>query len=193
MLIGGATMFNRRERDRGFTLVELAIVLAGFATLTAISVPGINAFLSAQRARNGARTVERTLQNARLKAVTSSRSLRVRFTCPTTGTLRILELTGVAGTDNAGNRCDPTAYPFPAPIDTLRSTPSLDSPVILLPRGTAVAGNPTMLEFTPRGTVFAVGSGGAVTPLAADVVWTVTQGSYVNTVTINALGRVRLN
>jgi prepilin-type N-terminal cleavage/methylation domain-containing protein len=193
MLIGGATMFNRRGGDRGFTLVELAIVLAGFATLTAISVPGINAFVAAQRARNGARTVERTLQNARLKAVSSSRSLRVRFTCPTTGTLRILELTGVPGTDNAGNRCSPTAYPSPGPVDTLRSTPSLDSPVIRLPTGTAVAGNPATLEFTPRGTVFAVDSGGTVTPLGADVVWTITQGSYVNTVTINALGRVRLN
>jgi prepilin-type N-terminal cleavage/methylation domain-containing protein len=193
MLIGGATMFNRKAGDRGFTLVELAIVLAGFATLAAISVPGINSFVRAQRARNASRTVERALQDARLKAVTTSRSMRVRFTCPTTGTLRILEVTGVAGTDNAGNRCSPSAYPSPGPVDALRSTPSLDSPVILLPTGTSVAGNPEILEFTPRGTVFAVAVGGTVTPLAGDVVWTVTQGSYVNTVTINALGRVRLN
>jgi len=186
-------MFRRPERDSGFTLIELAIVLLAMSTLAAIAVPSINSFLNSQRARNAARTVERTLQTARLKAVTTSRSLRVKFACPTATTLRILEVTGVPGTDNAGNRCDPTAYPSPGPVDALRSTPSLDSPVIDLPTGTTVAGNPTMLEFTPRGTVYAVDPGGAVTPLAADVVWTVTKGTFVNTVSINGLGRVRLN
>jgi prepilin-type N-terminal cleavage/methylation domain-containing protein len=185
--------FKTRTGDKGFTLIELAIVLAGFATLAAIAVPGINAFLAAQRARNGARTVERALQNARLKAVSASRSMRVRFNCPSAGQMRILEVTGVAGTDNAGNRCSPSAYPSPGPVDALRSTPSLDSPVIDLPTGTAVTGNPDILEFTPKGTVFSVSSTGTVTAVVGDVTWTVTKGTYVNTVVINGLGRVRLN
>ena len=50
--------------------------------------------------------------------------MRVRFNCPSTGKFRILEVTGVATTDNATNRCDATAYPSPGPNDTLRSTPS---------------------------------------------------------------------
>ena len=185
-------MFTRRKREAGFTLIELVIVLAAFSALAAISVPGINTFIKAQKARNTARMVERTLQNARLKAVTSSHSMRVRFSCPQAGQLRILELTGVLATDNATNRCDPTAFPFPGPVDALRSTPSMDSDVIRLPYGAAVAGNPPMLEFTPKGTVYAV-SGGTVTPLAADAVWTVTMGTYVFTVTTNGMGRVRLN
>ena len=184
---------TRREGDKGFTLIELAIVLAGFATMAAIAVPGINAFLAAQRARNAARVVERTMQNARLKAVSASRSMRVKFNCPSAGQLRILEVTGVAGTDNAGNRCSPTAFPSPGPVDALRSTPSLDSPVIDLPTGATVTGNPDMLEFTPKGTVFAVSSTNVVTAVVGDVVWTVTKGTYVNTVTTNGLGRVRLN
>ena len=185
-------IIKRRDREAGFTLIELAIVLAGFAALAAISVPGINSFLAQQRARNGARVVERTLQNARLKAVTTSHSLRVRFSCPQPGMMRILELTGVASTDNAGNRCDPTAYPFPGPVDMLRATPSLDSDVIRLPPGTVVSGTPTILEFTPKGTVYAVAPG-SVTALTGDVVWTVTKDTFVHTVTINAMGRVRLN
>ena len=186
-------MFTRRKREAGFTLIELAIVLAAFSALAAIAVPGINTFIRAQQARNAARVVERTLQNARLKAVTTSHALRVRFSCPQAGQLRILELTGVAATDTATNRCDPTAFPFPGPIDALRSTPSLDSDVIRLPPGAAVTGNPPTLEFSPKGTVFAVASGGAVTPLTVDATWTVTTGTYVFTVTTNGMGRVRLN
>ena len=185
-------IIKRTNREAGFTMLELAIVLAGFAALAAISVPSINSFLAQQRARSGARMVERTLQSARLKAVTTSHSLRVRFTCPQPDTVRILELTGVIATDNATNRCDPTAYPFPGPVDLLRATPSLDSDVIRLPPGTAVSGTPAILEFTPRGTVYAVAAS-TVTPLTADVVWTVTKGTFVHTVTINAMGRVRLN
>jgi Tfp pilus assembly protein FimT len=161
--------------------------------MTALAAPVTTSFMRNVKARTAAQQVERTLQTARLKAVTTSRALRVRLDCPAAGQLRILEVTGVGATDTASNRCDPAAYPSPGPQDALRSTPAHDSPVVYLPTGATVTGAPTILEFDPRGAVYAVAAGGAVTQLAGEVVWTVTRSGQSNTVSTNALGRVRLN
>jgi prepilin-type N-terminal cleavage/methylation domain-containing protein len=190
----GVDFVPRGGRQAGFTLVEVLLVMAGIAMASAVVVPQISTLVETQRARNAARTVERQLQTARLKAVTNSRALRVRFNCPAAGQLRVLEVTGLAATDNATNRCSPTAYPYPPPIDALRATPSLDSPVVYLPPGTSVTGSALVLEFGPKGNVYSVNtSTNVVTPLAGDVVLTVTKGGYAATVTINALGRVQYN
>jgi Tfp pilus assembly protein FimT len=179
--------------ESGFTLVELVSMFAIALTLSAISVPAVRTFSNMQKATSAARLVERQLQTARLKAVTISRSIRVRFSCPSAGQLRLLELTGVATTDNATNRCDPTAYPFPGVNDSLRSTPSHDSPVIDLPSGTTVAGTVLQFEFNPSGAVYAVASNGTVSMIDADVTLTVTRTGFSKTITISGLGRVRLN
>ena len=186
-------MADRKATDAGFTLVELLIIAVVALAISAVAAPAFNTFREAQRARNAARLVERELQTARLKAVTTSRALRVRLNCPAVGQLRVLEVTGVPATDDAANRCDPVAFPFPGPNDSLRATPSLDSPVIYLPQGAVVAGTTTHFEFSPRGQVSAVSGAGAVTPLAADATLTVTRKSWSHTVTINGIGRVRLN
>src|ERR1044072_7940158 len=110
--------------------------MASFLTLASVAVPRINGMLQSQRAGNAARQVERELQSARLKAVSTSHPMRVKFNCPATGQFRLLEVTGVASTDAATNRCSATAFPFPGPADALRSTPSLDSPVQSLATGT---------------------------------------------------------
>ena len=75
----------------GFTLLELVLVLAASVTIASLALPRFNNFMQAQRARNAARIVERELQVARLKAVGTSRSLRVRFNCPIAGQIRILK------------------------------------------------------------------------------------------------------
>ena len=183
----------RSNRQAGFSMIELLTVMATAVTLIAVAVPAISGFLRSQRALTAARLVERQLQAARLKAVSSSHSLRVRFNCPVAGQVRTLEFTGVSSTDNASNRCDPVVYPSPGPKDTQRSTPSLDSPVVYLPSGSTVTGTSLFLEFTPKGTVYTVGSGGVVTALNGDLTLTVTRAGFSKTVTINALGRVRLN
>lgn len=184
---------ERTRADAGFSLIELLIVAVLALTASAISVPMIRNLQQSQRARNATRTVERELQTARLKAVTASRSLRVRLNCPAAGQLRTLEVTGVASTDDAANRCDPVAFPSPGPYDTLRATPSLDSPVVYLPDNTTVTGAFLEFEFDSRGQVFSVSQSGAVAALTADAVLTVTREGYTNTVTINALGRIRQN
>ena len=184
---------QRAGSDAGFTLIELLIIAMLAMTISAVAAPAFNSFRDAQRARNAARLVERELQTARLKAVTSSRALRVRLNCPAVGQLRVLEVTGVAATDTAGNRCDPTAFPSPGPNDALRSTPALDSPVIYLPTGATVTGTFLQFEFSPRGQVYSVSTAGAATALANDAQLTIVRAGWSNTVTINAIGRVRLN
>jgi Tfp pilus assembly protein FimT len=177
----------------GFTMTELVVVMAGAVTLAALAGPSFSTLIEANRARTAARQVERELQTARLKAVTTSRALRVRLDCPAAGQLRILEVTGIGTTDNAPNRCDPVAFPSPGPADTLRSTPSLDSPVIYLPEGTTVTGATRHFEFSTRGSVHVVDGSGATTDVAGDVVLTITRHGWTYTITINALGRIKLD
>ena len=186
-------MVRSLNDESGFTLIELVSVLFMALTLAAITVPAVGTFSKMQKAGAAARLVERQLQTARLKAVTISRSMRVRFNCPSAGKMRLLELTGVATTDDAGNRCDPTAFPSPGPSDSLRATPANDSPVIDLPSGTTVAGTVLQFEFNPTGAVYAVASNGTVSMIDPDVVLTVTRTNFSKTITINGLGRVRLN
>ena len=181
------------RREAGFTLVEITITMALGLIVAATIVPKIGALMNSQRARNGAQIVETQMQTARLRAVAVSRSLRVRFSCPSTGSLRVLELTGVAATDSASNRCSQTAFPYPGPRDALRATPSLDGPIVYLPSGVSVSGAIMQFEFTPRGEVYAVASNGTTSLVTGDATLSVTYGTWSHTVKVNALGRIRLD
>lgn len=190
------------DSQAGFTFVEVLVVMAMVVTVAAVLVPNSRILLNTMKARNAARVVERQLQTARLKAVTNSRAMRVRFACPAAGQVRILEVTGVAATDSANNRCDQTAYPYPGPNDALRSTPSMDSPVVYLPAGTTVTcvgcpagtASPIALEFGPRGTVHGVNVATDVTAaFTGDITIRVLLGGYTNEVKVNELGRVKFN
>jgi Tfp pilus assembly protein FimT len=184
---------NRDRGQAGFSLVELMFVMLGIIAIAGMTIPRFNNLIQSQRANDAARMVERELQTARLKAVSASRPLRVRFNCPAAGQFRLIEVTGVASVDNATNRCDPAAYPSPGPSDALRSTPALDSPVRYLPPSTTVSGAALNLEFSPKGSVFKVDGAGTTTLLAEDLTLTVTRTGYSKTVTLNGLGRIRLN
>jgi Tfp pilus assembly protein FimT len=181
-----------RVKEAGFTLVEIVIILALTMAVAAVAMPSYTSLVASQRAKMAARAVERELQSARLKAVTSSRPMRVRLNCPTAGQLRVVEVTGVAATDNASNRCSPTAFPVPGPNDMLRSTPSLDSPVVYLPSGTTITSTISTFDFNSRGEVLKVDAAGVSTPLTADAVVTVIMATWSNGITVNALGRIKL-
>ena len=91
------------------------------------------------------------------------------------------------------DRCDAVAFPSPGPRDALRATPSLDSPIVYLPPGTAVTSAVTTFELDPRGSVFGVAADGTITPLAGDVVISVAVDGWTNTLRLNAVGRIRLD
>lgn len=173
----------------GFSLTEIMATLAVFSVLAAMAVPLTHDALEAHRVTIGARDVERELQTARIKAVTTNRPLRVRFNCPTTGQYRIVEVVGVAGTDSATNRCDAVAYPYPAADRNPATRPNFDGPIRFLDSRLTVAGSD--LEFAPDGTTRQLVTG-TPQPIGTTVTMTVAKGSTTRTVIVNGLGRIQI-
>ena len=96
------------------------------------------------------RLVERELQTARLKAVSTNRRLRVRPNCPATGYIRTVEVLGTAA-DTASGRCSQTTYPFPPSDQDMITRPNFDGPV----RDDSQRGDgdrARCIEFSPDGT-----------------------------------------
>jgi len=105
---------RQRPSEIGFTIIELVLVLAVFAVLSAMAVPALSAFGERMKLGQGQREVERELQMARLKAVTANRRMRVLFNCPAAGQYRRVEVLGSA-LDDAADRCSEAKYPILPP------------------------------------------------------------------------------
>ena len=90
---------------------------------------------------------------ARLKAVTSNCTMRVRFNCPAPGLYRVVEVVNNAAIDNAADRCSSTTYPYPDPNPA--ALPDLDEPVMVL-RGGIAFGGVQDLDIAPTGRVTAL-------------------------------------
>ena len=177
--------------SRGFTLVELIVVMAFLITIIAIAVPSFH-LTDAVRLNAATREVERELQTARLRAVTVNRPLQVRFNCPAPGQYRIVE-GGTLWPD--ANRCNTAAYPYPPAADAAYQMPPMpqhDGPVRYVnPLITLSSGNPSLvLQFSPDGQVSAMVGG--VSQAINNVPVTLTYGTLSRTVNVNALGRVQI-
>ncbi len=182
-------MAGRRDHDRGFSLVELLMLVAVLAIVTAIAVPSLQDIVRSMRLGNVTRQVERELQSARLKAVSSNRKLRVRMNCPTVGFYRTVEVLGTAA-DTADNRCVAAAYPYPPDTDPL-TLPNQDGPVRPLDQQTTVA--TVNIQFDEDGTASLVSATGVVTEIpAGGTSVTVTQDTRTKTINVNALGKITI-
>jgi Tfp pilus assembly protein FimT len=177
-------------------VIDMVVVAAIFATLAAIAIPSLQRIGDAIELGQAQRLVQSTLQQARLKAVTSNRIMRVRFNCPAAGQMRMLELIGTptapAAQDTAANRCNEALYPYPASDNNSVTLPNNDGPTQRIGSNVSFGATQT-IEFRPSGTAWSVNADGTSSvPLAGTgVSITVTKGNEVKAVTINALGKVQ--
>jgi len=181
-------MFFRARNDRGFSVIELMMVVLMLGTLAAIAVPVMTDMTASIKLNEAARIVEREMQDARLKAVSSNRAIRGRLNCPATGYVRSVEVLGTAA-DTASNRCMTSAYPFPPADDDVMTRPNFDGPVRTLPNAATVTSE--VLQFGPDGTAVSV-INGTPTTIATPVTVTISRNGKSRTVTVNNVGKVQL-
>ncbi len=177
-----------RPTQAGFTLVELLIVVAFIGTLAAVALPVMKDMTASIKLNEASRLVEREMQDARMKAVSSNRVLRVRTNCPAAGYIRRVEVLGT-GTDTASNRCQQTAFPFPAADTDVMTRPNYDGPVRGLPNGASVTTG--VIQFSPDGTAHEVVAGVPQT-IATSMTFTISRESKSRTVTVNGIGKILL-
>ena len=174
----------------GFSMMDTLMMVAVMSILMAIAVPSGRQALDSMELTGAIRQVERELHTARLRAVSANRRMRVRLNCPDPNTFRLVEVTGVAATDLAADRCDPNSYPYPGPTDTSPATPTHDGPMRYLARKVDALTGPE-LEFSPNGTTRTM-VGGVPQPIVGDVTLSVDMGGETKEITVNGMGRVQL-
>ena len=197
---------NRPDKVRGFTLIELMLVLAVLGLISAMAIPAVlNTTRQIKLAAN-ARAVERELQGARMKAVRSNRAIRVRFNCPATGQYRVVELLGsrqTPATDDddsrAATRCGYSAYPFPDTNQDFFSIPNNDGPIQTLQDGIGFGTDAQTVEFWPDGTAHVAAGGTQPWPAIAGEGVGITvfdimhQSTIVTSIGVNGLGKIALH
>jgi Tfp pilus assembly protein FimT len=191
-----------RRGEGGFTLIDMIAVLALISTMAAIAIPELNDTVSRMRLGMATRSVERELEWARLKAVSTNRPMRVHFDCPAAAELRVVELIGTPSApdpkDTAADRCDETKYPYSyAGGDQNPLTrPNNDGPVRYLEQGVTFAASQT-LEFWPDGSVHADAGVGTPWPPVASPGATITLSAarynQTKNITVNGLGKIQMD
>lgn len=173
---------------RGFSLIELLLVVAVAATLMAIAIPVLTDVTDSTKLNTESQLVERELQKTRLRAVATNSVLRLRTNCPSAGYYRIVEVLGTAA-DAPAARCDASTYPYKPQAADLAVPPNFDGVLKQLLYSATVTD--VSLEFRPDGTAWDASSG---TPaaIAPAVTVTVTRNGKTKSITVNALGKILL-
>src|SRR5687768_7561319 len=102
-----------RHRQSGFTLIELLVVAAAGMVIVGIAVPAVAEAIRLSSLNTSVQTVASAIRSARYLAVSTNRTVRVRFNCPAANEFRVVEVVGAALIDQAANRCSGAAYPYP--------------------------------------------------------------------------------
>ena len=128
------------EKDSGFSLVELCVVIAGAMILLVSAVPAYTSVVNSFRLVMSAGTITTELQFARMKAVSSNEAFQVRFNAAQ----RSYQVETDAGTLVAG--------PFQLPAGIVLNDGDGEA---------AISFGGGIVSFSPTGTVAANGTGSA--------------------------------
>jgi prepilin-type N-terminal cleavage/methylation domain-containing protein len=172
----------------GFTLVEILTVMGVTAVLVAMAAPAITGALRGYALNTSVEMVGAVIRGARHSAVSTNRTVRVRFNCPAANQVRVVEVLGTA-TDAAPDRCSSAAYPYPDPDPA--TAPNVDGAVVFLPAGSQF-GAVQDLEIDRTGRVTRLT--GCPTCVSAAAPATVTVGTpyETRTIIVTANGQIRV-
>lgn len=187
----------------GFSLVDVMLTCAIIGIAAAVATPSIQSGLDNMRLGISLRDVERELQNARLKAVSTSRPMRVRFDCPSSGQMRVVELIGSPASidsakdvDSNAGRCSEVSYPYrPGGTDRL-TRPGNDGPVRYLYPGASFTASQT-LEFWADGSVHTACQiapcNVSNTRIPPNTIITVSRKGISKNIRVNGLGKIDMD
>ena len=182
-----ASAMSKWKRHAGFTLVEIIVVTSVAGILAAVAVPSIDGAMRRYRMTTAIRTITTEIRAARLTALSTNRTIRVRFNCPRLGQYRVIEVTGNPAIDNAADRCSETAYPFPDPNPAV--APNADGPALWINQGTALDAVQD-LQISNRGRIQPLVNCPACAVAAPPASIGLTNGYERQTITVSASGMV---
>lgn len=157
---------DRNHASRGFSLLELCVVLAIVIVTTAISLPMVNGALKAYTVNSAVSSVTGAIQTTRYRALQNGYPFEITFT-QSTSNYQVLSDAGNVGTfANVGN-----ALPFSNTTNILGAT--------------------TTLVFHPGGSVQCPACAGAQLDASGDFLMTVTYSNMpTETITVSPYGRI---
>jgi type II secretory pathway pseudopilin PulG len=137
-----------KKNDAGFSVIETVVVAAVSLVSIGLAAPSITTAIDAYKFNSDVQSVGAVIRATRYKSVASNVAMRLRFNCPSTGEMRVVQVTGNAAIDDATNRCDLGAYPFPTAVGSV--TPN-DGPVLPMARGVQFPANVSSIQVDTAG------------------------------------------
>jgi type II secretory pathway pseudopilin PulG len=136
-----------KRTEAGFSLLDVLAVSTIIMVTVGVAAPTITNAVRSSALNGTVQTVTAVVRNARYASVTKNRTFRIRFNCPGANQMRVIEVVGNPAIDDALNRCDTAAYPYPDPDPAV--LPNNDGPVVRI--GDAEFGTQPDIQISPAG------------------------------------------